>query len=66
MGLIPTLLPLLKDLDPQHMHLVAAIVHVLKAFMDYSNDAGALDTSQQCRRFCPHVVARRVQNHLKL
>ncbi|KAF9620046.1 hypothetical protein IFM89_010696 [Coptis chinensis] len=35
-GLIPTLLPLLKDTEPQHLHLVDA-VHVLEAFMDYSN-----------------------------
>ena len=49
---MPNLLPLLKDLDPQHIHLVAAIVHVLEAFMDYSNPAatafrglGALDNT---------------------
>jgi hypothetical protein len=36
-GLMPTLLPLLKDLDPQHIHLVTTVVHVLEAFMDYSN-----------------------------
>jgi hypothetical protein len=41
-GLIPTLLPLLKDMDPQHMHLVSAAVHILEAFMDYSNPAGTL------------------------
>lgn len=41
-GLIPTLLPLLKDMDPQHTHLVSAAVHILEAFMDYSNPAGTL------------------------
>jgi len=41
-GFIPTLLPLLKDTDPQHLHLVATAVHVLEAFMDYSNPAAAL------------------------
>ncbi|KAI5571218.1 hypothetical protein BDE02_11G079400 [Populus trichocarpa] len=41
-GFIPTLLPLLKDTDPQHLHLVAAAVHILEAFMDYSNPATAL------------------------
>ncbi|KAF9591086.1 hypothetical protein IFM89_001430 [Coptis chinensis] len=41
-GLIPTLLPLLKDLEPQHLHLVGTAVHVLEAFMDYSNPAAAL------------------------
>ncbi|KAL6999109.1 E3 ubiquitin-protein ligase upl1 [Sarracenia purpurea var. burkii] len=41
-GFIPTLLPLLKDTDPQHLHLVCMAVHVLQAFMDYSNPAAAL------------------------
>nr|GEW74196.1 E3 ubiquitin-protein ligase UPL1-like [Tanacetum cinerariifolium] len=41
-GFIPTLLPLLKDTDPQHMHLVSTAVHVLEAFMDYSNPAAVL------------------------
>lgn len=41
-GFIPTLLPLLKDTDPQHLHLVSTSVHVLEAFMDYSNPAAAL------------------------
>ncbi|KAK9074252.1 hypothetical protein SSX86_006849 [Deinandra increscens subsp. villosa] len=41
-GFIPTLLPLLKNTDPQHLHLVSTAVHVLEAFMDYSNPAAAL------------------------
>ncbi|XP_075495888.1 E3 ubiquitin-protein ligase UPL1-like [Primulina tabacum] len=41
-GFIPTLLPLLKDVNPQHLHLVSTAVHVLEAFMDYSNPAAAL------------------------
>ncbi|XP_031286240.1 E3 ubiquitin-protein ligase UPL1 isoform X2 [Pistacia vera] len=41
-GFIPTLLPLLKDTDPQHLHLVSTAVHILEAFMDYSNPAAAL------------------------
>ncbi|XP_047340664.1 E3 ubiquitin-protein ligase UPL1-like [Impatiens glandulifera] len=41
-GFIPTLLPLLKDSEPQHLHLVSMAVHVLEAFMDYSNPAAAL------------------------
>ncbi|KAG2678263.1 hypothetical protein I3760_12G135800 [Carya illinoinensis] len=41
-GFIPTLLPLLKDTNPQHLHLVSATVHILEAFMDYSNPAAAL------------------------
>ncbi|KAL4579973.1 hypothetical protein LXL04_016144 [Taraxacum kok-saghyz] len=41
-GFIPTLLPLLKNTDPQHLHLVGTAVHVLEAFMDYSNPAAAL------------------------
>ena len=36
-GLMPTFLPLLKYLDPLHIRLVTTIVHVLEAFMDYSN-----------------------------
>ncbi|PWA88758.1 HECT domain-containing protein [Artemisia annua] len=41
-GFIPTLLPLLKNTDPQHLHLVSTAVHVLEAFMDYSNPAATL------------------------
>ncbi|XP_050371147.1 E3 ubiquitin-protein ligase UPL1 isoform X2 [Argentina anserina] len=41
-GFIPTLLPLLKDTNPQHLHLVCTSVHILEAFMDYSNPAAAL------------------------
>ncbi|MCO5577300.1 hypothetical protein L7F22_031127 [Adiantum nelumboides] len=41
-GLIPTLLPLLKDTNPQHVDLVTSAVHILEAFMDYSNPAGTL------------------------
>ncbi|KAK9005222.1 hypothetical protein V6N11_042666 [Hibiscus sabdariffa] len=41
-GFIPTLLPLLKDTDPQHLHLVTTAVSILEAFMDYSNPAAAL------------------------
>jgi len=37
-----TLLPLLKDLDPQHIHLVTVFVHVFEAFMDYSNPDATL------------------------
>ena len=39
MGLIPTLIPLLKDLNPLYIHLLTDVVHVLEAFMDYSNPA---------------------------
>ncbi|CAL0324794.1 unnamed protein product [Lupinus luteus] len=41
-GFIPTLLPLLKDTNPQHLHLVEKAVHILEAFMEYSNQAVAL------------------------
>ncbi|XP_065862675.1 E3 ubiquitin-protein ligase UPL1-like isoform X2 [Euphorbia lathyris] len=41
-GFIPTLLPLLKDTDPQHLHLVATAVHILETFMDFSNPAATL------------------------
>ncbi|XP_044474315.1 E3 ubiquitin-protein ligase UPL1-like isoform X2 [Mangifera indica] len=41
-GFIPTLLPLLKDIDLQHLHLVSTAVHILEAFMDYSNPAASL------------------------
>ncbi|KAB2044499.1 hypothetical protein ES319_D01G095000v1 [Gossypium barbadense] len=41
-GFIPTLLPLLKDTDPQHLHLVTTAINILEAFMDYSNPAAAL------------------------
>ncbi|XP_022735674.1 E3 ubiquitin-protein ligase UPL1-like isoform X2 [Durio zibethinus] len=38
---IPTLLPLLKDTDPQHLHLVSTAVNILEAFMEYINSAAA-------------------------
>ncbi|CAA6672443.1 unnamed protein product [Spirodela intermedia] len=41
-GFIPTLLPLLKDTNPQHLHLVSTAVNVLEHFMDYSNPAVSL------------------------
>lgn len=41
-GFIPTLLPLLKVTKSQHIHLVSTAVHVLEAFMDYSNPAVTL------------------------
>ncbi|KAJ1430487.1 Ubiquitin-associated domain [Sesbania bispinosa] len=41
-GFIPTLLPLLKDTNPQHLYLVEKAVRILEAFMDYSNPAAAL------------------------
>lgn len=41
-GFIPTLLPLLKDTNSQHLHLVEKAVRILEAFMDYSNPAAAL------------------------
>jgi hypothetical protein len=36
-SLIPTLVPLFKDLDLEHSHLVGAALHIFEAFMDYSN-----------------------------
>eukprot|EP00850_Spirogloea_muscicola_P012629 SM000082S22871 [mRNA] locus=s82:404008:421363:+ [translate_table: standard] len=41
-GLVPTLLPLLKDLKPSHTHIVSSAVHILEAFMDFSNSASSL------------------------
>eukprot|EP00850_Spirogloea_muscicola_P022377 SM000291S10855 [mRNA] locus=s291:47169:64581:+ [translate_table: standard] len=41
-GLVPTLLPLLKDLNPSHTHIVSSAVHILEAFMDFSNSASSL------------------------
>jgi hypothetical protein len=38
--LIPTLLPVFKDMDPEHTRLVSAAMQILEAFMDYSNSAG--------------------------
>ncbi|KAH7660208.1 E3 ubiquitin-protein ligase HUWE1 protein [Dioscorea alata] len=50
-GLIPIILPLLKDTKPQHLHLVSTAVHVLEGFLDFNNnpvaasfrDLGGLD-----------------------
>ncbi|KAK1269560.1 E3 ubiquitin-protein ligase UPL1 [Acorus gramineus] len=40
-GFIPILLPLLKDTNPQHLHLVSNAVHILKALNVYTNPAAA-------------------------
>jgi len=39
-GLIPTILPFLQDMDLQHNHLVIIVVHNLEVFMDYNNLTG--------------------------
>jgi hypothetical protein len=36
-GLIPALLPLLKDTNSCHTHLVIFVVKILQKFMDYNN-----------------------------
>ncbi|CAI7783819.1 unnamed protein product, partial [Closterium sp. NIES-54] len=41
-GLVPTLLPLVRDTKPEHMSLVTWSVQILEAFMDFSNPAAAL------------------------
>ncbi|GJN40327.1 hypothetical protein PR202_gb29532 [Eleusine coracana subsp. coracana] len=41
-GFIPTILPLLKDMDTQHLHLVSTAVHVIESFLDYHNPSSAL------------------------
>lgn len=34
-GLVPALLPMLKDTQPEHLALVASTVRILEAFMDF-------------------------------
>lgn len=34
-GLIPALLPMLRDTQPEHLPLVASTVRILEAFMDF-------------------------------
>ncbi|KAL5205547.1 hypothetical protein ABZP36_033756 [Zizania latifolia] len=41
-GFIPTILPLLKDTNTQHLHLVSTAVHVIEGFLDYHNPSSAL------------------------
>ncbi|CAL5075279.1 unnamed protein product [Urochloa decumbens] len=41
-GFIPTILPLLKDTNTQHLHLVSIAVHVIESFLDYHNPSSAL------------------------
>ncbi|RLN36122.1 E3 ubiquitin-protein ligase UPL1-like [Panicum miliaceum] len=41
-GFIPTILPLLKDTNTQHLHLVSTAVHVIESFLDYHNPSSAL------------------------
>ncbi|XP_062194138.1 E3 ubiquitin-protein ligase UPL1-like isoform X2 [Phragmites australis] len=41
-GFIPTILPLLKDTNSQHLHLVSMAVHVIESFLDYHNPSSAL------------------------
>nr|XP_010929052.1 E3 ubiquitin-protein ligase UPL1 isoform X2 [Elaeis guineensis] len=41
-GFIPTILPLLKDTNPQHVQLVNTAVHVIEGFLDFHNPSSAL------------------------
>lgn len=41
-GYIPTILPLLKDTNPQHLQLVSTAVHVVEGFLDFNNPTAAL------------------------
>lgn len=41
-GFIPTILPLLKDTNTQHLHLVSKAVHVIESFLDYHNPSSAV------------------------
>ncbi|XP_040383322.1 E3 ubiquitin-protein ligase UPL1-like isoform X1 [Oryza brachyantha] len=41
-GFIPTILPLLKDTNTDHLHLVSTAVHVIEGFLDYHNPSSAL------------------------
>lgn len=41
-GFIPTILPLLKDTETHHLHLVSTAVHVIEGFLDYHNPSSAL------------------------
>eukprot|EP00850_Spirogloea_muscicola_P009963 SM000057S18393 [mRNA] locus=s57:350840:368215:- [translate_table: standard] len=66
-GLVPTLLPLLKDLNPSHTHIVSSAVHILEAFMDFSNsasslfrDIGGLDDTIERLKAELSVVERRI------
>eukprot|EP00951_Prasinocladus_malaysianus_P000683 scaffold4915_cov42-Prasinocladus_malaysianus.AAC.1 len=41
-GMIPALLPLLKDANSDHLHLVSTTIRVMEAFMDFSSSAASL------------------------
>lgn len=41
-GYIPTILPLLKDTNPQHIQLVSTAVHVVEGFLDFNNPTASL------------------------
>ncbi|WOL17494.1 E3 ubiquitin-protein ligase [Canna indica] len=41
-GFIPSILPLLKDTNSQHLHLVSTAVRVIEGFLDYHNPSLAL------------------------
>lgn len=41
-GYIPTILPLLKDTNPEHLQLVSTAVHVVEGFLDFNNPTAAL------------------------
>jgi E3 ubiquitin-protein ligase HUWE1 len=40
-SLLPALLPLLRNRNPRHVHVVSHAVHVLEIFMDYASQAAA-------------------------
>lgn len=41
-GLVPTLLPLIKDVNSEHVVIVSLATRILDAYMDFSNTASAL------------------------
>ncbi|KAG0451466.1 hypothetical protein HPP92_026406 [Vanilla planifolia] len=41
-GYISTILPLLKDTEPEHLQLVSTAVHVVEGFLDFNNPTAAL------------------------
>ncbi|KAK1316360.1 E3 ubiquitin-protein ligase UPL1 [Acorus calamus] len=64
-GVIPILLPLLKDTNPQHLHLVSNAVHILKALNVYTNPAaaGGLDDTIARLKFEVSYVDNGLKKH---
>ncbi|RAL53528.1 hypothetical protein DM860_015565 [Cuscuta australis] len=65
-GMVPTILPLVEDSDPAHLHLVCLAVKTLQKLLDYSNAAVTLFKDMGGIELLAHRLQIEVQNVIDL